>query len=100
MASDEPDPCVTCGGNGDNDDDLIDGVNPSAIHFLEKTTRANRKTAMTLSAKTSFHMCLQRIAYPPGQVHLTANCARTYVCIIGTLSVRKIYCVHNNRYGL
>lgn len=21
MASDEPDPCVTCGGNGDNDDD-------------------------------------------------------------------------------
>jgi len=40
IKSDEPDPCdVKCWYNGDNDDydDLIGGVNPSAIHFLEKT---------------------------------------------------------------
>jgi len=35
VKSDEPDPYDVSGDN--NDDDLIDGVNPSEIHFLEKT---------------------------------------------------------------
>jgi len=29
---------MTYTGDNDDDDDLIDGVNPSEIHFLEKTT--------------------------------------------------------------